>query len=597
MSEFGYIDPDARDAGTAGFGPGMARVAFSFRVREKGKAAPTDVTICDLQKSSSSARFEGADGGRGQVGRHRSRSRSLALACACVLALAGCASVPDAGGDVARIGDSLRQSATRNRDAGDSSEASKQDSDAERRAGASKSTEDALAGHTDKDFWRVFGDPVLEKIIDLAVRNNADVKVASINLSRALIARTSAGLDILPSLGGGLNAGSGRRSGGSWSDASWSGNLQASQSLDPLGGPLIRYRMRDIGVDMGRDRFRDAYLRVVTTAARMYWNSLADNEELSLTRERVKNAEGLLKVSDARLKAGSVSQSDYLTAQQALDDARSRLVGVMSDREGRLASLAVFLGISYAEAEDLIKTAGLPGFEPELVVPDMSADELINRPDVAAAYKTLLQDVAGIEADRRAFFPLANLSFSLSSGSAALGDILRNPASSLGLGVLFPFLDYPRKSVSLKSSKLKYQEDLVEYEKVLRNALKQVEDVRSKWVLLEKRRELLQRDLERAGRLEKAQRVRYDVGADTLQNLLDRRERLARTRLDLLSNRLERYGNFLDQYLAVGGRPDPGQQDKWLQEAESRLHPQVGRPAPPDGSQPDAKTGSEELGA
>ena len=59
----------------------------------------------------------------------------------------------------------------------------------------SQNNVDIAAGELPEKWWQLFDDPILDRLVDKALRNNIDLRIAAANLqrSRALLAEAGAG--------------------------------------------------------------------------------------------------------------------------------------------------------------------------------------------------------------------------------------------------------------------------------------------------------------------------------------------------------------------------------------------------------------------
>ncbi len=400
-------------------------------------------------------------------------------------------------------------------------------------------------------WWRAFNDPELSRLIDTALRQNNDLAVAAFNLQNALLQSDAATAELLPKLSASASGSSSKSLEGGASSRKFGMSGGVSFQVDLFGRLL---KARDARQWQARATAEDRHnvaLTVATKTASLYWQLAALNRQITLSEQNLANARQLRDMVKVKYEAGAVAQMEVLSTEQSVRNQEDAAAILVHQRTQARNALAVLLGeipgTHFGELPDVPAAAppGLPATLP--------AEVLDHRPDVRAARMRLMADMANVSIAVRDFFPVLNLSANAAGGGTHLSDIVANPTGSLALGVLLPFLNMPQNAINLKTSQNQYQANLAQYKKTLYTALSEVEDAFSQQTQLEQQAALLTQNLTAARQLETMRKVRYEVGADALQELLNAQDNTRAAELALLQNRLARYQNFLTRYVALGG--------------------------------------------
>src|SRR5690606_9266468 len=107
------------------------------------------------------------------------------------------------------------------------------------------------------------------------------------------------------------------------------------------------------------------------------------------------------------------------------------------------------------------------------------------------------------------------------TGGPSLGDVLRNPVATLGAGLALPFLNLPRVRLDVASAGTDYQIAATSFRTTLYTALSEVDNALSAREQLARQLAASQAAYAEAVEVERAQAVRYRVGAADLRTWLD----------------------------------------------------------------------------
>jgi outer membrane protein, multidrug efflux system len=409
--------------------------------------------------------------------------------------------------------------------------------------------------------WREFFlDPHLQQTIGLALANNRDLRIATLNVERfrALYQIERAGL--LPQL-----------------NASASGSVQRLPADLAGAGSQIR-RQYNVGVGVsayeldffGRinslkeqaleeylateEAQRAAQISLIGAVAQSYLTLAADREELLLVRQTLESRQASFALIEKRFNAGITSALDLQQAQTLVDAAR-----VQSIRATQLV----------AQDENLLTLlvgAPLPGdILPSLLAaeitllqelaPGLPSETLLRRPDIAQAEHRLKGANANIGAARAAFFPRITLTGSVGVGSDQLSGLFKSGSGAWSFApqIILPIFDAGRNRANLKVSKVEQEIAVAQYEKAILTAFREVADALAERGNIDELIVAQQSLTAATAESARLSRVRYDKGADSYLSVLDAERNLFVAEQNLIAARLSRLSNLVTLYKVLGG--------------------------------------------
>ncbi|MCG1041951.1 efflux transporter outer membrane subunit [Mycetohabitans sp. B8] len=411
--------------------------------------------------------------------------------------------------------------------------------------------EPCAAASIPADWWRSFGDPVLDRLIADALAVNNDLAAAAIRVYRAQLRANLVATNLTPTV---TLGGNGRVSRTLDSHQT----LRASSVSGSLNYELDLWGKLDAQRDAARweadatqaDR-EAARLSLIGTTAALYWQIGYLNQQIALGDANIAYARRTLALVRARHAAGAVSGLDVAQAEQSLSTQRAMQTQWIQQRtEDRHALAILFDRPPQARAAE---PAALPDRPLPAVPAGLPADLLARRPDLRAAEFRLRGLLANVDITRTHFYPSLTLTSSVGTSSMSLERALSNPIATLGLGLALPFIQRNTMQLQIKVSQTQYEEAVVNFRQQLYTALGEVENALSARVQLEQESEQRTLSLAQAQRAEALARARFVAGATGVQPWLDQQQRLRDAQSADALNRLHRLNNRMTLYKALGG--------------------------------------------
>jgi outer membrane protein, multidrug efflux system len=410
--------------------------------------------------------------------------------------------------------------------------------------------------------WReFFGDPRLTRLVDLALTNNRDLRVAVLNVE---LARTQYRIQrsaLFPTID--ANAGGSRQR----IPAGVSGLVRplniteyhinasvTSWELDLFGRirslkdeALNRY----FGTDQAR---RSVQIALIAEVAVQYLTERALDRELAVARETLKAVESSYDLNRRSFENGIISELDLRTAEAQVQTAKVNIAALT--QASAQAENALVLLVGNPLPADLPKPIPLEAQQLMANIPaGLPSDLLQRRPDILAAEFQLRAANANIGAARAAFFPRILLTGAAGTASVRLEDLFAGSqnAWSFGPQITVPIFDAGNRRADLDAAKVTRRIEVANYERAIQAAFRDVADALAARAMLEEQitdRQTLTKAEER--RYELAQ-MRYRNGVDSYLNVLSAQQDLYNAQQGLIQARAARLANLVALYKALGG--------------------------------------------
>lgn len=407
------------------------------------------------------------------------------------------------------------------------------------------------------EWWKVFGDPLLDELVARADANNTGIQLASARLAEARALLRSTNADRYPQIGVGIGGSRGSvspASGGVAGQTASSFNAGASASYEPdLFGRLAKAGdAASLDAQSREALMQSTRLLVQSDVAQTYFVMRALDAERALVRQTVLAYRDTLRLTERRLQAGDVAELDFARVNAEVASTQSQALALDRRRAELEHSLAVLLG-------ELPSGFTLPDHEwggaLPIVPPGVPSAVLTRRPDVAAAQRAMLAAQARLGVAQTAWFPDVSLTASTGFASADIGDLFRWSARSWGIGALLslPLFDGGRREAGVQSAAAQWDAAAANYREQVLSAFRDVEDQLSSLRLLADQAGTQAQAVDSSTRATVLSNARYRNGYVSQLELLDaRRSELANRRL-ALQVRAAQYQATVGLIRALGG--------------------------------------------
>jgi multidrug efflux system outer membrane protein len=412
---------------------------------------------------------------------------------------------------------------------------------------------DAAGPPPDAHWWRVFGDPTLEQLVDRALANNTDVAAAVARLAEARAQAALARAQLNPSLDLGATATRSRSlsalTGQPVETSSAQPQFQAAYEIDLFG------RLADLS-DASRAAFlasataRDAVgLGVAASTASSYLALRGLDARLEVAHQTLAARAEALRFARSRADAGYTSKLELRQAQVEYESSVQLVPQLQLAIARQENALRLLLGDVPGEVP---RGANLLAMRQPPVPAGLPAEVLRRRPDIAQAEYTLAGADASLSAARKQFLPTVRLT---GSAGLLLVNSLSDPTTlwTLGGSVLAPIFSGGRLQAQADAAAARRDQAAFAYRRAALTAFREVEDALAGVNRLAEQGESLERQRDLLADTLRLATSRYRAGYAAYLEQLDAQRGLLGAELSLLQTRADLLNAAVSLYQAMGG--------------------------------------------
>ncbi len=421
----------------------------------------------------------------------------------------------------------------------------------------------SAASLADLQWFEVFHDDTLNGLVKTALQENFELRIAA---ERVLQARAAYGItragqwptidasaDLITARSSQVGANRGIPAGVDTDVSYAQAGFSFGWELDVWG------RLRRLS-EAGRAQYlatEEARRGVVTTlvadVSETYLAVRALDLELEIAKRTRDVATDNLRLTEARRASGIASGLDVRQAEQLLFTATGQIASI--EREIALAENALSLLLGHVPG-DIPRGQPLEALQAPPAVPAGLPSALLERrPDIRRAEQELISANAQIGAAKAEYFPRISLTGFLGVQSRALSDLLSGPAvlANAGIGAAGPVFNAGRTRNNVKLAEAIHGEALVNYQRVIYTAFRDVSDGLATYAKTNEQRTQQERLVEALGAASQLATDRYRGGLDSYLPVLDAQRNLFAGELELARLRQQELGSLVQLYRALGG--------------------------------------------
>jgi multidrug efflux system outer membrane protein len=399
-----------------------------------------------------------------------------------------------------------------------------------------------------------FRDERLRRLIEIALANNRDLRVAVHSIERARAQYRVVRSEQFPTIGIGATRAREPVPSGGIGNAYVAGFSLASYELDFFGrvrnlseAALARY----LATEQARYTVQ---IGLVAAVANTWLDLLADEELLAVTREALRTREESFELTKLRYESGVASELDFRQAESLLEAARVTLEALRRRHATDQNALVSLLGQPLP--------ADLPTGSPRLaeqmlaeLPAGLPSEVLTRRPDIRQAELELQAANANIGVARAGFFPSISLTASVGTASAELSGLFAGGSGAWTFTAqLFQSLfSGGRDEAQVELARADREIALAQYERAIQTAFREVSDALAGRATLGRQLLSQQRQMRAEQRRFELADLRYRSGAASYLDVLDAQRSLFATQQAVVEARAALIQNQVALYRALGG--------------------------------------------
>lgn len=418
------------------------------------------------------------------------------------------------------------------------------------------------------DWWKQFGDPVLDQLIDAALANNLNVKIAAANVEQALAVITQTRSSLFPQIG---YSASGQRErvpetgiaaaipNFSNPQTAYQALLTASWEID-LWGRIRRLseaaQANMLATDEAR---RGVILTLVASVATGYIALRGLDEQLAIAKRTLATYAESVRLYQLQFKYGQTSQMTVSQSQSQYETASVQIPQTETQIAQTENALSVLLGRNPGPIPrgKSIYDLALPP-----IPSGVPSSLLVRRPDLLQSEQELVAANAQIGAARALYFPTISLTGALGSSSTDLSDLFKGPTRVWNYAgqVIGPIFTFGAVSSQVAQAEAAQKAALINYQLSIQNAFADVDNALVATQNVKTQLAAQERLVVALADYSRLAKLQYDGGYAPYSTVLQAEQSLFPAELTLAATRASVFTSVANVYKAMGGG--------WITEAD-----------------------------
>ena len=411
----------------------------------------------------------------------------------------------------------------------------------------------AVPAAAEIEWQRYFADERLKRLIDIALANNRDLRVAVLNIEQARASYQIKRAAELPSIGAGVAAQRAATNGAVGNI--YSVGLQVTSFELDFFGRVRSLSAAALAQYLATDEARKTVqITLIASVANAYVGLLADDELLKVTRDTLDTRAESYRLTKLKFDNGAASELDFRQAELLLEGAKATLAQTQRQRLQDENALVLLLGQSIPADLPAGLALAAQQFSAELPA-GLPSELLTRRPDVRSAEQQLLSANANIGAARAAFFPNISLTTNAGTASTQLSGLFKSGTWAVTgtASLLQPIFDAGRNQANLDVAKANRDIAVAQYEKAIQTAFREVADSLAGRATLGEQLRAQAAQANAAQVSFKLADLRYRNGAASYLDVLDAQRSLFTAQQATVLVQAQQVQNLVTLYKVLGG--------------------------------------------
>ena len=427
-----------------------------------------------------------------------------------------------------------------------------------------------------RTWWEAFNDPVLNRIMERAYKENIPLKVAGV---RVLEARAQLGIAV-----GNLYPQSQQASGslmynrssehelfagiakapgasgfsfGYWQDQI---NLNATWEIDFWGKFRRSIESADASLLASVFAYDNVLVSLTADVAGYYIQIRTLQKQLEIARQNVETQKESMQIAIDRFQGGVATERDVEQAKTVLFNTKATVPILRARLRQAQNALCVLLGLPPTSLDDILGGfTGIPAPPPTVAV-GIPADLLRRRPDVRDAELRAVAQSALIGVAKADLFPAFSLTgsfgfLSTNSGSSTLSDMFGWPGRTAAIGPSFQWniLNYGQITNNVRVQDARFQALLLSYQNTVLKAQQEVEDSLAGFLRAQENAEYLAQSARAAKNSLDLATIQYQRGVTDFTTVLVAQQALLTAQDNFATALGSISSNLVGVYRALGG--------------------------------------------
>ncbi len=409
-------------------------------------------------------------------------------------------------------------------------------------------------------WWRSFENQVLDELVETALKENQDVRIAAARVEQFLGALRSTRSQFFPQADYSGSASRNRVSedGFGFSPGTdpyftqYEAAAGAFWQIDLFGRIRRQTEAAQARVYATEQARRGVILSVVTGVAASYVNLLGLDRRLEISRATLDNYAGTLKIFEMRYAGGVVSKVELSQVRSEYERARAEIPNLEAQVQAQENLISILIG---RDPGPILRGGKIGALVRPAVPSSLPSSLLERRPDVVQAEQNLIAANADIGVAKSLYYPSISITGAYGGASGDLDDLVDSSARQWGIAgnLTGPIFTAGGIAGQVQSAKAAREAALQTYELTVLNALREVNDA---LVATQKSVEAygaLARRVEALREYARLSYLKFENGAASYLEVLYANNQLFDAELIAVQAQARTFTNLIDVYKAMGG--------------------------------------------
>ncbi|WP_409501061.1 toxin/drug exporter TdeA [Mannheimia glucosida] len=333
-----------------------------------------------------------------------------------------------------------------------------------------------------EQWWQGYTDAELNRVVDLAIKNNLDLAKSGIAVNKALYNANLVGANLVPTFSGSGSVSAAKGLGSASSNNVSTGvSTTAAQAAFNLSYTVDLWRRLADTASAAEwthkatiEDLKATRLSIINAVVTTYYQLAYYRDAIRITEESIRNYEQISRILTNKMNAGAIDSLAVDQAQQAVLNARNSVIDLKTNQKIAEQTLRNLLNVQPNTPLNIrypnIMSVKLQGVD--LNVP---VSAIANRPDVVGSLQRLQSAFKTLTATEKSWFPTLTIGGSITGSATNIGNVADNPVGNGLIKLDLPFLDWNRVKNNVKISETDYVTARLNYEQKITSALNEID--------------------------------------------------------------------------------------------------------------------------
>ncbi len=406
----------------------------------------------------------------------------------------------------------------------------------------------------DMEWWKVYGDTLLQNLINRTLEHNKDMLIASERVEQMRQAKRIAASDLWPSLtakGGGDHEWENYGGNSPKNAAEPTLRMDLAWEIDLWGNLRWAYKKGAAEYLASVEAQRAMRMTLIAEVATAYYELIALDNQLLIVNQTLKTRKEGVAQAKLRFEGGITSETSYQQAKVELATAAAEIPELQRKIAVKESQISLLAG-SYPDRVARNKSKVTMVSDSELPV-GVPADLLLRRPDLRQAEARLRAAEAAVGVAQAERFPKLVINLAAGFENDDFETFLSSPLFYAAGNIMAPVFSFGRRKAKFDAAVSAYNQEKLAYEKAVLSAFKEVHDAivtyhtaRENTVLMRNLREATRKYVDLA-------QLQYINGVIRYIDVLDAHRKNFTAQIDLSDAISNESLAFVSLYKALGG--------------------------------------------